>query len=336
MKKPLLLYISVLLYLSILIIFFINKQENDNQTKENELTSESTNTLNTDEQFNNDITKITNEEDSSTTSAKLFADSALEDNEKLGIQQVSPSVGFETNLKNYQRLTWQTKNLYEKNLENSIYIDMQYPEFIGGQIVTKLNQHIHKLIQETVILNRERFTELGKDPMDSIVTLDVASTYRVVDLVNNVVSIEINITDFTGGGNGNHDEFVAINWDLESNKLLTDKQIFCTDNYLEKLIPIIRKHLINDFEEYFKQPLTPDQIDWINTGTNFLNDEQKLDTTTNEMVIDIAEQFRDLPGFLLKKDGIIVLFPHYSVTSGASGTVRTFIPITEISDIVCK
>lgn len=232
----------------------------------------------------------------------------LHDNAILGIISVSPEKGFETGIARYPVLTWETFKIIEN--KGRINIDIEYPHFLDNKNrdnVAKLNQYIETLIQTTVENDRKDLERTVLDDPDSFEsTLALSAVYRLVGVTNGIVSLEMVITDFTGGGNGNHDEPVTINWDLKSDKLLTADMVFCSENYAESLLPFVQNQL---FKRLFPHNIlindwkTPEKYDW--------------------------------EYFLLKKDGIIAVFPPYDVSSGADGIVRMLIPSPSIQSLLC-
>lgn len=244
-----------------------------------------------------------------------FAEEISDYESLLGIRPVPPSVGFKTGLASYPTLTWTTKTIKESSSATDTSINMEYPEFVGGAPVLKLNQYIANAIQERVSADRE--SQKGGDPQDfQSNLLDVASRYRVIGVQNGIVSMEIVIADYTGGGAGNHTRPIVINWDLKSNSLLNASEFFCSGDYKDILVPIIRRHLIAGFEKMFNyHPLPDDMIQWVNEGT------------TNS---GVNQEY-----FLFRNDGLIVVIPPYQVMSGNSGISRTFIPAKEIPSMIC-
>ena len=222
----------------------------------------------------------------------------------------------------YSDYPWDTKTIEEKSTHANV--DIQYPQFTGGDIVAKLNRCVYTLISSVLNSDKEMVAEIAKDdpkdykasPWDS--SVDLTSTYNVVGINNGIVSLEIVITDFTGGGNGNHDESYPINWDLKSNRLLGPSDIFCSKDYISTLMPLVRKQIIDNFNQdndFLVHPLPDDIIQWVNTGTS--NDPNNWKY------------------FLIRADGLVVIFQPYQVTSGAGGIVRAFIPDSTEPHFLC-
>ncbi|MEK7636261.1 MAG: DUF3298 domain-containing protein [Patescibacteria group bacterium] len=234
---------------------------------------------------------------------RVFRDGAV-----LGITTVLSGKRLETGIVQYPILTWETYKIVEN--KGRVNINIEYPHFLGNKNrdkVAKLNQYIETIIQTTIEKDRKTLESMVRDDPDSFESVIALSAgYRLIGVTNGIVSLEMVITDFTGGGLGNHDEPVTINWDIKSNKLLTADQVFCSKNYTELLLPLVRKQLF--------RRLYPDDI----------------------LVGDWATPERyGWEYFLLKKDGIIAVFPPYEVSSGASGIVRVFIPNPSAQNFLC-
>jgi hypothetical protein len=233
-----------------------------------------------------------------------YIEYSFSDASRLGIAPVSGGTGFATNYAPLPRLTWTDQTVEEYT--NRVSIDVKYPRFDGGERVAKLNQYIADIVGEKIAYDRKALSEMvGTSPETFATSISLAVRYRVVGAVKGVVSLEMVITDYTGGGNGNHDEPVVINWDLKSNRTLPTAELFCSPNYAQILLPVVRRHLIAD---------DVSDPSWIDTGTEDVDFKDEI---------------------LLKNDGIIVVFPPYTVSSGVSGIVRTFIPSKEIEGLLC-
>lgn len=230
-----------------------------------------------------------------------------------GIKNIFPSEGYKTGLSYYPKLTWY--NTVIKQKEPQANIDISYPKFIGGATVQKLNQYIFDLVSNNIENDRKMISVPSDDRLNN--TIYLTSTYRVVGVKNGIVSIEIVLTDFTGGGNGNHDYVTTINWDLKSNRPLKNSELFCNKNYVEKLIPFARKNIIKQFNgaDYIVHPLPKDIISWVEEGTK--NEDSNWDN------------------FLVTENGLVAVFQPYQVTSGAGGVVRAFIDNNDIPDLIC-
>lgn len=250
--------------------------------------------------------------DSSSFSDYIFSDGAA-----LDITPSTPDKGIETEFAAFPLLTWQKYKYIENKGRVSINVD--YPHFLGnknGDKVAKLNTYIENYVKKAIDDDRKLLADIiRKDPDTFEGTLDLSILYRLIGVTNGIVSIEMAVTDYTGGGNGNHSEPVTINWDLKSNRLLAVDDLFCSKNYIESLVPVVRKEIISVFENSPGILVDGVTVSWINEGTTPEKDNWKH--------------------FLIKKDGVIVVFPPYQVTSGSGGIVRVFIPNTSVPGLLC-
>ena len=107
-------------------------------------------------------------------------------------------------------------------------------------------------------------------------------------------------------------------WDLKSNRLLSPSDIFCSKDYISILMPLVRKQIIDNFNQdsdFLIHPLPSAIIQGINDGTS--NDPNNWKY------------------FLIRNDGLVVVFQPYQVTSGAGGIVRAFISNPTDPHILC-
>ena len=149
-----------------------------------------------------------------------YSDFLFKDSERLGLSPILPEVGLQTGLEKYPQLTWKTEIVKEESDRASI--DIEYPQFNGGEIVQKLNKHIFNILNTIIEGDRGLLKKmLLTNPESFLSKIYLSSHYRVIGVSKGIVSLELVVTDFTGGGNGNHDTPYTINWDLKSDKLLT-------------------------------------------------------------------------------------------------------------------
>lgn len=295
-------YLYIIIPVAILIAgffyFFSNKTEKNILVDESARKVAETNIVQTD----TETTSPTNEYISS--DVYIFG---------LNIPPSSPAIGFPTGLKQYPRLTWEEKNIESNSNAKSENIEVHYPQFIGGSIVKKLNEYIYSLIESTISKDQKMVVP-GADSIENSVQL--SAKYNVVGVDNGIVSVEVVMTDFTGGGNGNHNVSYPINWDLKSDRLLIPDDIFCSKNWISTLMPMARKMLLQYYDQNLGIPNLPDDlIEWINRGTS-----------------SDPSNWKNL---LLSKRGLIVVFEPYQVSSGSSGIIRIYIPDSVSPPFLC-
>jgi hypothetical protein len=249
-----------------------------------------------------------------------FAQYVFDDNEKLGLAPASSTVGYKTGLSKLPSLTWQDRTIFEE--KPRVSVDIHYPQFNGGASVKKLNVYIETKIKGFVEKDRIELAELVKnDPESFESTLALNSQYRIIGVQNGIVSLELGTVDFTGGGNGNHDTPYVINWDLKSDKLIETENLFCSKNYLSVIAPIARKQIIDRIPE----DLNPE----------IMNDKSVYESVVGRIESGTEPESDNFNKLLPYNEGLIVVFDPYQVHSGASGIVRTFIPKSAISGLIC-
>lgn len=251
-----------------------------------------------------------------------YASLLFKDSEHLGLVPISPEVGLQTGLEKYPQLTWKIETVKEES--DRISIDIEYPQFNGGEIVQNLNQYVSNTINNIIENDRKELKELIlADPESFLSRISLGSEYRMIGVNKGIVSFELVVTDFTGGGNGNHDNPYTINWDLKSDKLLNQDQIFCSKDYISVIAPIARKQLLDRIPEDFDSAIfLPEERDTYNSVVKWIEDGTEPE----------SDNFDNL---LLYNGGLIVVFDPYQVHSGASGIVRTFIPKSAIPGLIC-
>jgi hypothetical protein len=266
----------------------------------------------------NDSTDIANDDSDEpaseyipTTSSSL-SKYTINDNALLGLTAVSPDKGFKTGIKEYPILTWKTNNIVEK--KGRIYIDVEYPHFFGGGNVTKLNEYVESYVQKTIQDDRDELRDaVSNDPDSYLSSLDLSMVYRLIGATSGIVSLEMVKTDYTGGGNGNHDTPVIINWDLKKNTLLKTSDLFCSLDYLSTIMPLARDRLLVD----------------IKNNPNVEVDFEMAKPIIEEKTMD-SSNYEDIIPY---KNGIIVVFSPYTILSGVFGILRVYIP--DVSNILC-
>lgn len=131
----------------------------------------------------------------------------------------------------YSKLRWWTKEI--KQNDNLTKINITYPYFIGGSEIKGLNEYIANIFKKMIA---EKKSEYSDCPNSKYIDADnvfvecgvrINSKYKVASIINDIVSIEFTIADFSGGGNWHHEEPIIVNYDLKANRLLDGKELFC-------------------------------------------------------------------------------------------------------------
>lgn len=224
----------------------------------------------------------------------------------------------------YKDVKWETKIIKEDNAYADI--SLEYPEFKGFYSANSLNKIITDIILGTLEEDRKLIEDWKKDEKNSYTdnegnvisdcygdqdyfyscSVNLYSSFKVKSIINDVISIEIILTDYTGGGNGNHSYPKTIIYDLKNGKQLFVDDIFCGDDYLKKVKEVLRANLIN--------------------GSVFNN---SLGYLTDEVLLSYLREasFNDF--------GLTLSFSPYIFTPGAYGIYNIFIPYTVLDNNLC-
>ena len=226
----------------------------------------------------------------------------------------------------YSSLKWETETIKENN--NYADIKMEYPVFINGTEVKELNKLIKNIIDTNLSSDKELVARWLKDEQQGIGTdgekltekfctgsseyhiycsVNLYSSFKINSIINDIISLELVVTDFTGGGNGNHSRSITINYDLKSNKELKASELFCNSNYADALLKIAEIDLAN-------------QYSYLEAGAIFDN------------TIPVADNFKNI---LLEDSGLSLVFQPYEVNSGSAGIVKVFIPYSSVNNLIC-
>lgn len=224
--------------------------------------------------------------------------------------------------KDFSGLKWWTAKIIEETPHANI--NMKYPQFIGGNEVKELNKHIREIVFNVLsedgnqvkewITNKNEDCDVSHDKELLFCRVLLNSTYRVTSIVNNVVSIELVITDWTGGGNGNHDRIYATNWNLQKNLLLDKKDIFCAKEFPTGLSSLIANGVLNKW--------------------NGLDRNKFIEPSLESLEGDVNEELAS-SDVLLGYRGLSFVFQPYALLSGAAGIVRAPIPYSYLKGKIC-
>lgn len=226
----------------------------------------------------------------------------------------------------FGNLRWWTKQIDEKDLHANIYI--AYPQFIGGPEVENLNSYIRTLFSKLVADNKKEVQgwvadkeskfwndACGQEPVDGTIwpcSAQLKSKYTIKSIFNDIVSIELTIYENTGGGNGNHEYPTIINWDLKSDRLLKIEDLFCSNNFVSILSPLVYESILSQFKN-------PESL-----GEKFIGDLRE-EVSNSEVYSNIS----------ISRNGINIIYGPYTVLGGAVGIIRAPIPYSSIPGVVC-
>ena len=213
----------------------------------------------------------------------------------------------------FEGLKYRNKSISFKQEFRNLSLD--YPEFISdAPEVVKLNSYIKDIV----------FSAWEADEAEVGMRIRLASRYTVYGIIDDIVSMELVLTDFINGGNGNHDVPMAILYDLKTGRTLKTSELFCHSNYHEALYTYAYDDACANFpakgyslnsDEYW-----PDDVIY---PQGWLDQEYSLDEST------------DYKKILLGKTGLIVIFDPYSIASGSFGIQRAYIKYSKLPNTIC-
>lgn len=234
----------------------------------------------------------------------------------------------------YSSLKWQTVTIQEKNTHAKVNI--KYPKFIGGSDIEPLNKYVNGLVLKILSDDKALIRDMLENPEStwtknnspcegeisdyypscSVILED--SGYKIHSIINDVISLELTFADFTGGGAGNHEKSIIINYDLKTNRALKANELFCDTDYPAKLAPIVKASLLNDIMKPYLDI----------GGETASNERELIETATNPT----SDNYNNI---LLEYTGITMVFPSYSIGPGIIGISYASLPFSKIPNIVC-
>lgn len=224
----------------------------------------------------------------------------------------------------YKDIKWDTKTLKEDNAYARV--NLEYPEFKGFNSANDLNKIIRDIVLGTLEEDRKFIEEWRLDEKNTFTndegvaisdcygnqdyfyscSVNLNCSFEVKSIINNIISIELVLTDYTGGGNGNHSYVKSIVYDLKNGRRLSLDNLFCGNNYLSRIEDILKANII--------------------TGPVFDNSLNEL--TDQALLAHLRESsFNDL--------GVTLSFNPYIFTAGAYGIYNVFIPYSLLEDDIC-
>lgn len=244
----------------------------------------------------------------------------------IGISLVSITGAVASEPNSYSNLKWYTAVLVEKNKYADISI--KYPQFIGRREVKELNKYIKEIVLKELRSDRAKVKEWRVKESNKFwdetcgmeydggtmgsCSVRLSSSYKVVSVFRDIVSIGLTLNDYTGGGNGNHSEFFGINWDMRSNRLLESKDIFCGDADLKALSSLALTALLDG------------------PFSNIVSDASLVESISAGI-----EKYTSSSAITLGYRDLFISYQPYEISSGAIGVVSVPIPYSAIKDKLC-
>jgi len=266
------------------------------------------------------------------------------------IKKIESPTKVTSEFNNFSNLQWWTATIIDRqNCEKSEDwpefcgpdINLEYPQFIGTDSKIKnLNKYIYNLVNDKLSKDRKDVNDwrsvknkdnyLYEDCNDEhkpnlMCSVQLSSKYLVNGINNDIVSIEIVFTDFTGGGNGNHDESVTINYDLKTERDLKPTELFCNLS-TTSLAPLLDANLIEQnkiWRGYARRF-------WANKDEDY--PEESVDPSDRYAVITGYSPEDILIGYY----GATIVYQPYIVGPGSVGIVRMFVPYNDLAGVVCS
>lgn len=131
------------------------------------------------------------------------------------------------------------------------------------------------------------------------------SDYEVKLETENLISLYIHMSPYTGGAHPNHYYFTML-YDLKNNKILTLKDLFIEN---ADFLSVISKICIEKLK--------------------------KMDLLSTEYIEDGAKPTEEnYKNFCIYKDGLSIIFPPYQVAPYAAGTINVDIKYTDLKEII--
>lgn len=203
------------------------------------------------------------------------------------------------------QLTIEDKNIAEDT--KPFKVDIVYPSIKGEE---GFNSEVEKVINEEVetfkkisLVNDEVFKET--DPtgyQQDLREYDLNVSYTKGEIDGHVISIVLDIANYTGGAHGAH-YFRSINYDPFQKKDIALSGLFPNQkDYLKKISDFARQ----DLAKQIKNSIGDFDVSWIDMGTE--------PTEENFSV------------FLIQKDSIIFYFLEYQVAPYAAGSFQVTMP----------
>jgi hypothetical protein len=239
----------------------------------------------------------------------VVVESVIEVDQSFSLSEKTSIVDYDT--------VWDNQKI---NIEtHSEWVDVSYPSFSGKEY-DNLNNRLKDFVEKRIEESRDRQKDIfKKEPKcqeymktgPSECSVSLSGNY-FVSTYNEIISVVYIVTDYTGGGNGNHDQLYVMNYDRTSGQLIGNKDVFCKDNYINEIKEITKVRFIE------------------------LRDKEKLysfhDLENGEFMKLDDEIFENISFY---PNGIDVQFQPYSVASGADGIVDVFIPYDKLGIEVC-
>lgn len=214
------------------------------------------------------------------------------------------------------------ETIQEDTAENKIVI--KYPQLVDKQIdpstINLVNKAIKKIIEDELNTFKKGFMEYNSStgefksvniPQGSDIQNTLGITYEIANYTDSLLSLEIQSQIYFNGAAHPFHNIFTYNYDFKKQKIISITDLFDPKN-MDKLSSLVITKLMDNFKTKGQFDGTLDS--WIKGGA--------------------SSDIKNYGHFLIKKDGLEILFDEYQVASYADGQPRVFIPYNEIKDII--
>lgn len=200
-------------------------------------------------------------------------------------------------------------------------LDIKYPQLIDKQndslAANSINADIKKIVDDEVtdfkLGWKEYDSNTGKYvyPSANISKEDrvqntFSLSYEIANLTDNIYSLEIHTSKWYREGNAPNNQIFIYNYDFKNHKVISFTDLFTDSELIDRLSAIT----LNKLKDKYR-------------GV-----EGEFDNGLKDL------QLRNNTKFLLKKDGIEILFSQYEIGDRPTGEPRVIIPYREIRDLL--
>jgi hypothetical protein len=200
------------------------------------------------------------------------------------------------------------KTITKQEDTEDIKFEIKYPELLTPSS-SEINQNVKKILDDELISFNKQIT-----PVKSEAGLGVQNSfyfdYELGSLTNDIYSVVLNSQHYYNGAAHPLHNIITYNYDLKNKKELVITDLLDSPKSLDKLANISKTKLIEGFnakDQYYES-----LNDTVNSGA--------------------SPDIKNYQHFLIKKDGIEVLFDEYQVASYAEGRPTVFISFDEMKD----
>lgn len=199
-------------------------------------------------------------------------------------------------------------------------VNIEYPQLMIKQrdplVVDSINMDIKKIVDDEFNTFKLGYGEYNSATGEFVSLSDSSlegqdsfyASFAVASLTDKFYSLEINTqTSFVNETVHPAHYIFTYNYDFVRNKQLKITDLLVSPNGLDKISSITLSKLDNNFREKWQES---EITDWTKQGAS----------------PDVA----NYKNFLIKKDGIEILFDEYQIASYADGQPRVFLPFKEI------